>query len=42
LSNKKIKDLIYENLPKRFRDLKKKLYVGVVDTNAAKYMLMER
>lgn len=42
LSNRKIKDLIEKNLPKRFSGLKKKLYVGVVDTNTAKYMLFDK
>jgi len=42
LSNKKIEALIQKHLPERFRQLKKKLYVGVVDTNAAKYMLLEK
>jgi NTE family protein len=42
LSNRKIKNLIEKHLPKRFSGLKKKLYVGVVDTNTAKYMLLDK
>jgi len=42
LSNKKIKKIIDENLPKKFSSLKKKMYIGVVDTNTAKYMLFDK
>lgn len=41
LSNKKIKEMIDENIPESFSDLKKKLYVWTVDTNKAQYMLFE-
>lgn len=41
LSNKKIKTMLKEQLPKRFSDLQKELYVGVVDTNTAEYLLFK-
>ena len=42
LSNKKIKKILHKNLPSKFSQLKKKLYVWVVDTNTAEYMLLEK
>lgn len=42
LSNKKIKQMIDENIPDSFDKLQKKLYVWVVDTNKARYHLFEK
>lgn len=39
LSNKKIQQLIKQHIPASFSDLKKKMYVWVVDTNTAQYHL---
>lgn len=41
LSNQKIQSMIEEYLPKKFSDLKIKLYVWAVDTNTAKFILFE-
>lgn len=41
LSNQKIYSILKKNLPSDFSQLQKKLYVGVVDTNKAKYHLIE-
>jgi NTE family protein len=42
LSNKKIKQIAEEYLPKSFGKLKIKLFVWSVDTNTAKYILFEK
>lgn len=39
VSNKKIKSLLDEYLPKNFKELTIPLYVGTVDTNSAEYKL---
>lgn len=42
LSSKKIETLLKEKLPASFWELNKKMYVGVVDTNKAKYLLLDK
>jgi len=42
LSNRKIFSILTKNLPSDFSQLQKKMYVGVVDTNKAKYLLLDQ
>ena len=42
LSSKKIEKILIDALPKDFSKLKKKLYVGTVDTNKAQYLLLDK
>lgn len=42
LSNQKILSILQKNLPSDFSQLQKKLYVGTVDTNKAKYLLIDQ
>ena len=41
IPNTKIRDMIKQYIPSSFSDLNKKLYIGVVDSNKAQYILFD-